>query len=63
MGSTKSHSTIVFEKNKFYPGEDVVVRLICDNSECDKAITGFKLELNRQHCGEDNSEWVTTGSV
>ena len=47
MKTTESISTITLEKDQFYPGEDVVVQLACDNTKCIKSIKWFKIKIQR----------------
>ena len=37
----------IFNKNVFVPGESAWCRIICDNSDCDKDVLGFKFLLTR----------------
>ena len=38
---------ITLEKDLYWPGEDIVVRIDCDNSKCSKAVKNFKVKLRR----------------
>ena len=49
LGSTESFSTIFFDKNEYYLGETAKVRIVCDNSLCDKPIHCFKFKLHRKY--------------
>ena len=62
MGSTDAVSEIFFEKNEYYLGETAKVRIVCDNSKCDKPIKSFKFKLHRHYKGHDDSHWTTSGS-
>lgn len=45
MSKTESVSKITLEKDQLCPGEEIVVRVDCDNSKCSKAVKNFKLKL------------------
>ena len=62
MGSTQSVTEIFFDKNEYYLGEIANVRVVCNNTTCDKPIKSFKVKLHRHYKGHDMSHWVTTGS-
>ena len=62
LGTTESISDIYFEKNEYYLGEIAKVRVVCDNSACEKAIKSIKFKLHRHYKGHDSSHWTTTGS-
>jgi hypothetical protein len=62
ISSTKCVSQIIFEKNEYYLGEQVKIKVIYDNSACDKDVRAFKFKLHRFYTGIDNSNWQTTGS-
>lgn len=53
----------MFERNEYYIGETAKVKIICDNSKCEKAVRGFKFKLHRKHRGSDTSGWNTYGSA
>lgn len=59
MGATHSKSEIIFDKNEYYIGHPARVKIICDNSQCNTAVRGFKFKLHRKHLGKDNSNWTT----
>lgn len=59
LGSSECVSEIIFEKNEYYVGETARVKIICDNSKCEKAVRGFKFKLHRKHLGKDLSHWAT----
>lgn len=63
MGTTECISEIVFDRNEYYIGEKARVRIICDNSKCEKAVRGFKFKLHRRHTGKDNANWTTGSST
>lgn len=50
MGLNKSYSStdFLFEKNEFYPGEEIKVKIACNNSACDKAVRSFKFKIHRE---------------
>jgi hypothetical protein len=62
FGKTECISEIMFDRNEYYIGETAKVRIICDNSRCDKAVRGFKFKLHRKHLGKDNANWATGSS-
>ena len=47
IGKTLSKSQIVLDKDIYSVGETIRVQINCDNSECKKDISGFKLKLQR----------------
>ena len=63
MGTTECVSEIVFDRNEYYIGETARVRIVCDNSKCEKAVRGFKFKLHRRHYGKDNAHWVTSSQT
>jgi hypothetical protein len=63
MGTTECISEIIFDRNEYYIGETAHVRIICDNSRCEKAVRGFKFKLHRKHLGKDNAQWATGHST
>jgi len=48
FGASSSKSEIKFEKNRFYPGEDIKITIKTDNSKCKFPIRNFKFKLYRQ---------------
>ena len=50
MGINRSLSStdFFFEKNEYYPGEEIKVKIICNNSSCDKAVRSFKFKIHRE---------------
>ena len=51
MGSTKCTTQIIFSQNEFYTGNKATVRIICDNSQCDKPVKSFKFKLLKRYLG------------
>ena len=51
VGKSRSLTEIFLERNEFYIGEKINIKIKCDNSKCHKAIKDFKLKLNRVHLG------------
>ena len=47
IGKTLSKSQIVLDKDIYSVGDTIRVQINCDNSECSKSISGFKLKLQR----------------
>ena len=62
IGSTNSFSTIFFDKNEYYLGETAKVRIVCDNSLCDKPVHCFKFKLHRSYEGRCSRGWYAHGS-
>lgn len=48
---TPSVSQVFFDKNQYYLGESVNVRVITDNTQCDLDIKNFKFKLVRRYEG------------
>ena len=48
LGGDYATTEIVFDRNQFYAGDTVNVRIICDNSQCSTAIKSFKFKLKRK---------------
>jgi len=48
FGASSSKSEVKFDKNVFYPGEDIKVTIKTDNSKCKWPIRNFKFKLYRQ---------------
>jgi len=59
FGTSECISEIIFDRNEYYIGETARVKIICDNSNCHKAVRGFKFKLHRKHVGKDCSGWTT----
>ena len=51
MGKTVCNSQIFLEKSQYHVGENINVRIVCDNSACDKAVKSFKFKLFRSYKG------------
>ena len=47
VGKSESITKITLEKDQFYPDEDIVVKLNCDNTKCSKAVKNMKVKLQR----------------
>ena len=47
VGKTKSVNKITLAKDLYFPGEDIVVNIDCDNSKCSKSVKNFKVKLRR----------------
>ena len=47
MGKTNSYSTFTLEKDVYFVGETIRVKVDCNNVDCKKDISGFKLKLVR----------------
>lgn len=48
FGVSRCETTVYFLKNEFYTGSKAQVRIVCDNSSCDKAVKSFKFKIFRQ---------------
>ena len=53
MGTSVCTSQIIFEKNQYYLGEHARVRIICDNTNCEKDVRTFKFKLMRRYIGRE----------
>ena len=53
MGTSVCNSQIIFEKSQYYLGEHARVRIICDNTGCEKAVRSFKFKLMRRYIGRE----------
>lgn len=51
MGSTRCTTQIIFTQNEFYTGRKATVKIICDNSQCDKPVKSFKFKLHQRYLG------------
>ena len=47
MAKTTSLTKITLAKDQYYPGEEIVVHIDCDNTKCAKAVKNFKVKLRR----------------
>ena len=47
IGKKESTSRITLDKDQFFPGETIYVKIQCDNSKCSKAVKGFKSKIQR----------------
>ena len=56
VATTQCSTEIFFEKNEYYLGETARVRVVCDNSACDKPVKSFKFKLHRHHEGRANDK-------
>ena len=48
FGSTESTCEVKFNKNQYYPGDEVDIWLDCDNTKCDKKVRSYKFKLFRE---------------
>jgi hypothetical protein len=48
LGGSVSTCDVIFEKNTYYPGEQVNVKVICDNSQCTTGVKSFKIKFKRK---------------
>ena len=55
---TPSVSQVFFDKNQYYLGEIAQVRVVTDNTQCDKDIKNFKFKLIRRYEGSARVERV-----
>ena len=57
IGATTSFSTIKFEQNEYFAGDQAKVKFICDNSKCKKPVKHFKLKLHLKVVVRDNDKF------
>jgi len=50
--NSPSTTKILLEKDQFYPGEEVRLRLVCDNSQCSADVLHFKVMMTRNFKAE-----------
>lgn len=63
MGTSVCDAQIFFDKNQYYLGEEARVRIVCDNSGCEKDIKSFKFKLLRVYKGHESpGHFATAGS-
>ena len=48
MAVTESNSHITVEKDQFYPGEEIKVKIECDNTKCKRDVKFFKIKIQRK---------------
>ena len=53
MGTSECKTQIFFDKNQYYLGETAQVRLIVDNTKCEKDIKSLKFKLLRSYQGKE----------
>ena len=58
--SDKCEADIIVNKNEFYLGEKVGIKIICNNLKCDKAVKSFKLKIVRKYIGLDTRRMNAT---
>jgi len=46
-------------QNEYYLGEKASVRIICDNSKCDKAVKSFKLKISRKSMANNTKQQMS----
>ena len=64
LGAQKCTTTIHLEKNEFLAGEKVPVKIVCDNTKCDKAVKSFKFKLFRRYqCINFETRQVSHGAT
>ncbi len=58
LGFKPSTSSTIVEINKniFYPGEHIKIRIDCDNTNSSNAVKSFKFKLHRKCMGIVNTE-------
>jgi hypothetical protein len=42
-------------KNEYFTGQKAQIRIVCDNSQCDKKVKSFKFKLFKEFFGMDQS--------
>lgn len=53
IGRTVCNSEIFLDKEQYYPGEVIKVRIVSDNTACRKPIERFNLLLQQTRIGKD----------
>lgn len=48
FGASSSITQVFVSQNEFYLGEKASVKILCNNSKCDKAVKSFKLKISRK---------------
>lgn len=48
LGGDPCLTSVTFERNQYYGGDKVTVRIDCDNSKCSTAVKSFKLKFKRK---------------
>lgn len=56
VGASKCLTSIHLEKNEFYSGQKAPIRIVCDNSKCDKNIKSFKFKLYRMYTAVSSTD-------
>lgn len=60
--TTEARSTIIFDRFVYSLGQRANIKIICDNSNCAKAVKEFKIKLLRQFTGTDYHETIKSQS-
>lgn len=42
------NTTVHFEKSQYYLGETIRLRVVCDNSACEKTVSALKVKVKRK---------------
>lgn len=48
LGGDMCFTDVIFEKNQYYGGEKINVKILCDNMKCSTAVKSFKLKFKRK---------------
>lgn len=48
LGGKPSITDIIFDRNQYYTGDKVNVKVVCDNSQCNTGVKSFKIKLKRK---------------
>ena len=48
LGGDIVNTDVTFERNQYYGGDKVTVKVVCDNSKCSTAVKSFKLKFKRK---------------
>jgi hypothetical protein len=51
---TECVTDFIFESNEVYSGQIFKIKVVCDNSKCNKAVRGFKFKLVRSYSARDS---------
>ena len=62
LKTTKTQTTVIFDRKVYFLGQTVNIKIICDNSNCAKAVKEFKIKLHRGYSGTDSSNTITVDS-
>jgi hypothetical protein len=49
IGGKECVTEITFDRNEYFMGETARVKIVCDNTKCDKEVKSFKFKLHRRY--------------